>query len=1021
MNELRAALNQYVAGTLPRGVTEQRVAAAAAKDPQMVPAMLALIETYRSAGGLNSEFARELQNVLRRSPGTPAPAFPTGSTTSPPGANASKLSLGSVLKGRFVLESIVSGGDQGGMGVVYKALDLIKQEAMDRNPYVAIKVLNESFKQHPDSMKALQREARRAQTLSHPNIINVHDFDRDGGNVFLAMELLDGCALDVVIRRYRPSGGMPIAEALPIIEGLGRALAHAHGRGIVHSDFKPGNAFLTADNTVKVLDFGIARATKLGGGDKTLFDAGKLGALSPSYACCEQFEHVGPDPCDDVYALAVVTYELLTGRHPFEKTDPDNPTEIIKVDSVSARSSRLKPAPVPGLTRRQWNTLKSGLAFSRHDRPRDAGVFLEGMLPRNLPVKTVLLGGVAALLLLVLSAQLLSSYVERVRLQGLTQKLQVVDSATISSALQKLQTFSAEERATVLVNPLVQHNLMGYFARRAHELFDPPSGKYDYRDAIASLKEAQDLSPVYADSRQLNDTIDRVEIDRKSEILHQADQFETRLRHGLLIASQGPNNAQAALATIAQLDPNHPLLTDKRLPIALADQTRASLSAGNLAQATAFLEAGLVLAPGSAYLRDLQDQVHRRQAQQQQQAQIAGLERTLAPLGSGRATLEQFRAQREPLSALQRSSPDNPALAAASNRLVTLVAAEVNSEMQQGQAEAAQSLLGEFGALLPAKFVATQRLNIARLTTPAASPSVARTPSPAPPARVSVEDEQVQALINKLAGVPQTDESSVSQALSNLNGLEELVGKNDDRVRQVRARIGRAYLQQSQGLLSEHRLTEAQRVVDLGQKFGLAPALYTSQQTAIRQAREQLQADNQKLTATAQLEAAKRHILDQASANEVDQAQSQFAVLIKALPAGDPFVTTAAPRAIATAYRARAQKFFAQAQFEEALQAAHSAQEAAPGLSEFQGTELLYQNARQLAVNLSSVTDPKQFDRFKSALDRLRALDPPGYPSFAAGFVRILTVRMNGLDPASAARVRAGIMRLFPEASLAQS
>jgi hypothetical protein len=89
MNELRAALNQYVAGTLPRGVTEQRVAAAAAKDPQLVPAMMALIETYRSAGGLNSEFAYALQNVLRTSSRPPAQSAPSGpSAASGPAASS---------------------------------------------------------------------------------------------------------------------------------------------------------------------------------------------------------------------------------------------------------------------------------------------------------------------------------------------------------------------------------------------------------------------------------------------------------------------------------------------------------------------------------------------------------------------------------------------------------------------------------------------------------------------------------------------------------------------------------------------------------------------------------------------------------------------------------------------------------------------------------------------------------------------------------------------------------------------
>jgi serine/threonine protein kinase len=1035
MNELRAALNQYVAGTLPRGVTEQRVADAAAKDPQLVPAMMALIETYRSAGGLNSEFAHVLQNVLRNSPSPPPPGSGPAAGSVPPiaaspsqpaGAPTTKLSLGSVLKGRFALESVVSGGDQGGMGVVYKALDLVKQEAMDRHPYVAIKVLNESFKQHPDSMKALQREARRAQTLSHPNIINVHDFDRDSGNVFLVMELLEGCALDVLIHRYRRKGGMPLAEALPIIEGIGRALAHAHARGIVHSDFKPGNAFLTSDNIVKVLDFGIARATKLGGGDKTLFDAGKLGALSPSYACPEQFEHVGPDPRDDVYALAVVTYELLTGRHPFERPDPDTPNEVIKVDSVTARSERLKPAPIPGLSRRQWNTIKRGLAYARADRLPNAAAFLEGILPRKLPVKTVLVACATALLVLVLSATLLSSYIERVRLHGVTQKLEASDPAVINAGLQKLQGYPNDERSSVLVNPLVERNLMGYFTSRAREQFDPTAGKYDYRDAIALLKDAQELSPMYADSRQLNDAIDKVEGARKSEIVEQSLQFEARLKRGILIASQGPNNAEATLAVIRQLDPNHPLLTDKRLPYALAVLTRERLNAGNLAQATTFLEAALALAPGIADLRDLQDQVNRRQAQAERAAETEALAAKLEPLAAPGATFADFRAQREACNQLQRSAPNNPALIAAVGRLSTLVAGGIAAEVKQGNIDDARSLLDEFGYLLPDRLVAAQRSAIdaavARANAAAATAGAARVASVAPalPPRVAVPDEEVRALIAQLSTVPQTDDTSINTALGSLQKLEGLVGRNDARVQELRTRISRAYLQQSQALLNDHLVTESQRVLDLGKKFGLTAALYTVQQNSLRQTRAQLQADNQKQTAASQLDALKRRIVDEAGADQIGDAESQLVALSKTLPPGDPFTVNVAPRAIATAYVARAEKSFAQGKFDDALDAARSAQSAAPAIPDFQTVTQRYKDARQLAVTLSSLREPKEFEKFKGVLERLRAADPAAYPSFQAGFVRLLIDRIHALDSSSAARVRQGVSQLFPDADLGQ-
>ncbi|MGA7801904.1 MAG: serine/threonine-protein kinase, partial [Gammaproteobacteria bacterium] len=258
--------------------------------------------------------------------------------------------VGMTLKNRFVLESVVG---RGGMGVVFKARDLRKEEAQDRNPYLAVKVLNEEFKRHPDSLKALQRESRKAQNLAHPNIVTVYDFDRDGATVYMTMEYLEGEPLDRLIKRDWPQG-MPLKEALPIIEGMGQALAYAHQKGVVHSDFKPGNVFLTPDGTVKVFDFGIAQATKHAGtdaGEQTLFDAGTLGALTPSYASVEMLEGGEPDPRDDIYALACASYQLLTGRHPFDKRP-----------ATDARDRKLSPRPVAGLSRRQWRALAQGLA-----------------------------------------------------------------------------------------------------------------------------------------------------------------------------------------------------------------------------------------------------------------------------------------------------------------------------------------------------------------------------------------------------------------------------------------------------------------------------------------------------------------------------------------------------------------------------------------------------------------------------------------------------------------------------------
>jgi serine/threonine protein kinase len=272
------------------------------------------------------------------------------------------VELGLVLKERFELVAELG---RGGMGVVYKAVDQREVENKGREPYVAIKVLNEEFKRHPESARALQRESKKAMRLAHPNIVLVRDFDRDRGTVYMVMELLHGTPLDQLVLRQHPKG-IPIARVIDIINGLGAALSYAHQQGIVHADFKPSNAFLTDQGVVKVLDFGVARvALALDRGESTLFDAGKLNAVSPAYASIEMLVGEAPDPRDDIYGLACVTYFLLTGRHPFSG-----------IDAIKARDSALLPSPIEGIADHQWRAIRRALVFERWDRTASVKEFM---------------------------------------------------------------------------------------------------------------------------------------------------------------------------------------------------------------------------------------------------------------------------------------------------------------------------------------------------------------------------------------------------------------------------------------------------------------------------------------------------------------------------------------------------------------------------------------------------------------------------------------------------------------------
>jgi len=267
---------------------------------------------------------------------------------------------GNRLKNRFeLLESIGSGG----MGTVYKAIDKRDIEA-GNSSFIAIKIINDQYKNDPELLKALHNEARKTQSLAHPNIITVYDFDRDQDTVFMTMEFIDGTSLDNIIKAN--PNGMPIADALNIISKMCQALIYAHSQHLIHSDFKPSNVLISNDNQVKVFDFGIARLTSMT--ISRSFDPGVLGGLTPSYASLEMLNRETPSPRDDTYALACITYELLSGHHPFNRKSAD-----------IAQKNNLKPAKIKSLNNKQWNTLKRALSFNKKENIQDINTFLQGI------------------------------------------------------------------------------------------------------------------------------------------------------------------------------------------------------------------------------------------------------------------------------------------------------------------------------------------------------------------------------------------------------------------------------------------------------------------------------------------------------------------------------------------------------------------------------------------------------------------------------------------------------------------
>jgi len=207
---------------------------------------------------------------------------------------------------------------EGGMGTVFRVEHTLMKKVL------ALKLLRPEFSSVPDAARRFEREAQSASRLNHPNIISVTDFGHGaGGELFLVMEFVAGETLSEVIER---EGCLEIGRACHIACQILLALEHAHNEGVIHRDLKPANVMLVKDSdprkpeTVKILDFGIAKMSQSQGSDEPL-TRGMMIFGTPGYMSPEQAAGQEADGRADLYSCGIILYEMLVGRKPFE--DPD--------------------------------------------------------------------------------------------------------------------------------------------------------------------------------------------------------------------------------------------------------------------------------------------------------------------------------------------------------------------------------------------------------------------------------------------------------------------------------------------------------------------------------------------------------------------------------------------------------------------------------------------------------------------------------------------------------------------------
>src|SRR6266545_4900713 len=249
-----------------------------------------------------------------------------------------------ILNGEFrILEKIGTGG----MGSVYRA----NQTAMNR--LVAVKILHPKLANRKDLVSRFRREAKAMSHLSHPNTVKVLLYgELEDGSLYIVMEYLEGKNLNQTVRA---EGAMAFERALPILIQVCGALEEAHRAGIVHRDLKPENIFLCNQGGLrdfpKVLDFGLAKVTEreMRPGSVILTQEGMVFG-TPEFMSPEQAQGKILDARSDIYSLAVILYELVTGKLPF---DARTPMEFVTL--------HVQATPIPLATRAPSKTFPGGL------------------------------------------------------------------------------------------------------------------------------------------------------------------------------------------------------------------------------------------------------------------------------------------------------------------------------------------------------------------------------------------------------------------------------------------------------------------------------------------------------------------------------------------------------------------------------------------------------------------------------------------------------------------------------------
>jgi len=801
---------------------------------------------------------------------------PTGTEWNDPAVPVGDLSggydVGSIIKQRFKLISVLG---IGGMGKVFKALDLLKEEAKDKRPYVAIKLLNDDFKDHPEAFISLQRESSRQQKLAHPNIATIYDFDRVGGPntpVYITMELMEGMELkDYIKKTVRPKGGLDFDEAYGIIKQLGAGLIYAHDRRLVHSDFKPGNAFMCNDGIVKTLDFGIARAVKnpvTGEAEKTLFDPGKLGALTPAYASLEMLEGEEPDTRDDTYALGCTAYELLTTKHPFNKL-PAN----------KAMENNLIPPYIKKLNKKQNRALRRAVAFKREDRSPTVAHFLEELEGKATWHKNPFV--IAAAVLFIISLMLIApalDYLHQQKLEAMVVEINSGSEQVIVAKLDEILLLEKADQSTVTNES--KEAIQNYFSDKVAGLIDTSSDAYNFPQASEVIEE---IDKFYPGSIYLQEQTKLVSDSKKQIIGELNAEYIAALKDPSLI-----DNTKNILDKIRKIDPAHSLLEDPRPSNAYRLLALDKFEANEFDEALSLIKSGMATAKDDPRLIDLETKILRAQ-------KVAQLESELSVVQGTLSSLTDYKEQQATIVELAGLKPESESLVSLSESFKPIVEAELKTINTSGTIDDAKAFVSDFSDLMNALQLNQQltQVKLAHLKGDARQQAI-----------TELANADISNIESALASAQIDNAQWETSLLKNIQELGSLVTEDESistNLQQFRSQIAELYIAKANDTLQAERFDAADGYVDIGERFAPGIQELMDMRNAVTSAREE--SDRQ-----ARVEANKSDFKTFTEADNITEAGKLFEQLKADLLETDDYIAFEAPQMLADSHARLAQK-----------------------------------------------------------------------------------------------------------------